>query len=137
MRIAAAAWLLTATAALAQAAPAAPSATADAPRFRRSSGGIDAAPTPLDLSPDFDPFGPDNMPPPTEPRFDPRRPSLAAAADPLAALIRNGPSGAVLSRSQSPEPWMLPGGRRKPTLADPPPGSAPATRPLKPSAPAG
>ena len=93
--------------------------------------------TPPDLSADFDPFAPDNTPPPRAARFDPRRPSLAADTDPLAALIRNGPTGAVLSPAQSPEPWMLPGTRRTPTLGDPPPGSAPATLPASPRAPEG
>ncbi len=147
MRTAAAIWLLAASGAAAQ-APAGPAAavtpmqTQPAPqddqrRFPRSAGGDETAPTPPDLSTDFDPFAPDNTPPPRAPRFDPRRPSLAAETDPLAALIRNGPTGAVLSPAQSPEPWMLPGTRRTPTLGDPPPGSAPATRPATPPAPEG
>ncbi len=153
MRTATAIWVLAAGVATAQipptqTSPAAPGATAASPatattaaddqrRFPRSSGGVEAAATPPDLSADFDAFAPDNTPPPRTPRFDPRRLSLAPRTDPLAPLIRNGPSGAVLSPTQSPEPWMLPGVRRIPTLGDPPPGSTPATRAASPRAPAG
>lgn len=103
-------------------------AAAGAPRRATGGGGDEAPRRPPDLSPTFDPFAPDDLPPPRPPRFDPARPDLAPPRDPLAALIRNGPSGAVLPASPAPEPWRLPGVRPQPSLADPPPGEAPVSR---------
>ena len=122
-----------AAAALVQAAPdppasAPPPTVPDDPPLGRSRGGGEDLPVKRpDLSRDFDPFAPGDAPPARPPAFDPSRPNLSPSDDPLAARIRNGPAGAELPSSPPPPPWRLPGEPRLPSLADPPPGSAPAT----------